>query len=116
LQYEEIEEEEDENLDDTGTDRSEAGQYDKKWTGGSNVDEKLRNVKDTMSASAKAPQSPVPPSISSIVKKQDEETLALEQTPYKAEQFVDQFNGCPVLKFQVVNEVGGHVIISIMSI
>ena len=139
LQYEEIdEEEEDADNDDTRSERSakserSAGKvirkFHKKWTSGSSKDDKLTNgsIKDGMTVKVVPPQSPAPPesppecpiapSFSPIRGSFDEETPAtspdlelkaipsLEQTPSKAEQFVDQFNGCPILKFQVVNEV-----------
>ena len=140
LQYEEIDEEE-ENVenDDTRSERSAKSErsaskvirkFHKKWTSGSSKDDKLLtngSIKDGMTVKVMPPQSPVPPesspqcpiapSFSPIGGSFDEEAPvaspnidlkeipSLEQTPSKAEQFVDQFNGCPILKFQVVNEV-----------
>ena len=86
------------------------------------------SIRDGMKVSVTAPDSPLPPPFipmkspklsgySPIRAGHDKETPAtsvdselktippIEQTPSKVEKFVDQFHGCPVLKFQVVNEV-----------
>lgn len=139
LQYEEIEEEDDHDESEVDRSRSERSpavlikKYHRKWTNSSDNLGKLMNgsTKDGMSVSVKAPQSPVPPSYSPIGAGRDETTQttsmdslkpvpSLEQTPSKAEQFVEQFNGCPVLKFQVVNEMcnreGSELVDAIMKV
>lgn len=97
LQYEEIV---DEDMDESGadySDRSEGARlFHKKWS--SDYHGSLNgSKKDGMTVSVRPPQSPVPPSYEPMGgESHDEETPSLEKTPFKTEQFVDQFNGCPV--------------------
>lgn len=131
LQYEEIV---DEDLDESGADTSDrSGRlFHKKWSSDNLGRLTNGSQQDGMTVSVRPPQSPVPPPFWSPENAEsDEESPSLEKPLSKTEQFVDQFNGCPVrhdtvkipqstslfftkrlccnvlqvLKFQVVNEV-----------
>ncbi|KAL3790550.1 hypothetical protein HJC23_007699 [Cyclotella cryptica] len=79
-------------------------------------------MKDGMEVRMVEPQSPTEDDDD---EDDDDENMKAEegmlvQTPSKAEQFMDQYNGCPVLKFQVVNEMcnreGSEIVDAIMKV
>ncbi|KAL7512346.1 hypothetical protein ACHAXN_009417, partial [Cyclotella atomus] len=120
LQYEEIV---DEDLDESGADASDrSGRlFHKKWSSDNLGRLTNGSQQDGMTVSVRTPQSPVPPPFWSPENAEsDEESPSLETPLSKTEQFVDQFNGCPVLKFQVVNEMcnreGSEIVDAIMKV
>jgi len=74
-----------------------------------------------MPMSPKSPHgSPPIPELEEDVENQKLRIVIPPQSPQEESKFVDQFNGCPILKFQVVNELcnreGGELVDCIMKV
>ena len=118
LQYEEVEEDDDDDDDDEEVDpirtpprriiSSITTHEDSRVTFGEAEENNKGNGKDAKGRST----------LSSIESIDEEDPTTLAQSPQNA--FIDQFNGCPVLKFQVINDLcnrrGTEIVDAIMKV